>query len=55
METAELYNIALRYKCRALSILTISDHLLTGKALSSDDREKSFGEMVEIALDAAFA
>ncbi len=54
METAELYNIALRYKCRALSILTISDHLLTGKALSSDDREKSFGEMVEIALDAAF-
>ena len=54
METAELYNIALRYKCRALSILTISDHLLTGKALSSDDREKSFGEMVGIALEAAF-
>ena len=55
METAELYNLALRYKCRALSILTISDHLLTGKALSSDDRETSFSEMVEIALEAAFS
>jgi purine-nucleoside phosphorylase len=55
METAELYNLALRYKCRALSVLTISDHLLTGKALSSKDRETSFGEMVEIALEAAFS
>ena len=54
METAELYNLALRYKRRALSILTISDHLQTGKALSSKDRESSFSEMVEIALEAAF-
>ena len=54
METAELYNIALRYKRRALSILTISDHLQTGKALSSKDRESSFSDMVEIALEAAF-
>ena len=54
METAELYNLALRYKRRALSILTISDHLQTGKALSSKDRESSFSNMVEIALEAAF-
>ena len=54
METAELYNLALRYKRRALSILTISDHLQTGKALSSKDRESSFSDMVEIALEAAF-
>ena len=54
METAELYNLALRYKRRALSILTISDHLQTGKALSSKDRETSFSDMVEIALEAAF-
>ena len=54
METAELYNLALRYKRRALSILTISDHLQTGKALSSKDRENSFSDMVEIALEAAF-
>ncbi len=54
METAELYNLALRYKRRALSILTISDHLSTGKALSSKDRESTFSDMVEIALESAF-
>ena len=54
METAELYILAARYKCRALSILTISDHLLTGEALSSKEREQSFGDMVEVALSAAF-
>ena len=54
METAELYNLALRYKRRALSILTISDHLQTGKALSSKDREGSFSDMLEIALESAF-
>jgi purine-nucleoside phosphorylase len=55
METAELYNLALRYHCKALSILTISDHLLTGKTLDSTDRERSFAEMVEIALESAFS
>ena len=54
METAELYNLALRYERRALSILTISDHLHTGKALSSIERESSFSDMVEIALESAF-
>ena len=54
LETAELYNLALRYKRRALSILTISDHLQTGKALSPKDRESSFSDMVEIALESAF-
>ena len=55
MEAAELYILAARHGCRALAVLTVSDHLLTGEALPSEDREKSFGEMVEIALDAAFA
>jgi len=55
MEAAELYNVAARYGCRALAVLTVSDHLLTGEALPSDQREKSFGDMVEIALEAAFA
>ena len=40
---------------RALAVLTISDHLLTHEALPSEDRERSFGDMVEIALEAAFA
>lgn len=55
MEAAELYNLAARHGRRALAVLTVSDHLITHEALSSEDRERSFGSMVEIALEAAFA
>lgn len=55
METAELYTLAARLGVRALSVLTVSDHLLTGAALDSAARESGFSEMVEIALRAAFA
>ncbi len=55
METAELYILAARHRCRALSVLTVSDHLLTHEALPSQERQSSFGDMVEIALEAAFA
>ena len=55
MEAAELYNLAARYGRRALAVLTVSDHLITHEALPSEDRERSFGDMVEIALQAAFA
>lgn len=54
MEAAELYNVAARHGRRALAVLTVSDHLLTGEELPSEQRERSFGEMVEIALEAAF-
>ncbi len=55
MEAAELYILAARYKRRALAVLTVSDHLITQEALPAADRESSFGDMVEIALQAAFA
>ncbi|WP_264210932.1 purine-nucleoside phosphorylase [Leisingera thetidis] len=55
MEAAELYTLAARHGCRALAVLTVSDHLGTGEALPSDQRERSFGDMVEIALEAAFS
>ena len=55
MEAAELYTLAARHGRRALAVLTVSDHLGTGEALPSEDRERSFGDMVEIALEAAFA
>ena len=55
MEAAELYTLAARHQVRALAVLTVSDHLLTHEALPAEDREKSFGDMVEIALAAAFA
>ncbi|WP_227284398.1 MULTISPECIES: purine-nucleoside phosphorylase [Paracoccaceae] len=54
MEAAELYTLAARYGRRALAVLTISDHLITGEALPSEDRQSSFADMVEIALEAAF-
>ncbi len=55
MEAAELYTLAARHNARALAILTVSDHLKTHEALPSDQRERSFGDMVEIALEAAFS
>jgi purine-nucleoside phosphorylase len=55
METAELYTVAARHGVRALSVLTISDHLLTHEALPAEDRERSFADMFRIALEAAFA
>lgn len=54
MEAAELYILAARHKVRALAVLTISDHLITHEALPASEREQSFGDMVEIALEAAF-
>jgi purine-nucleoside phosphorylase len=38
-----------------LAVLTVSDHLKTGEDLSSQDREQTFGDMVDIALTAAFS
>ncbi|WP_299781258.1 purine-nucleoside phosphorylase [uncultured Roseobacter sp.] len=55
MEAAELYTLAARHGRRALAILTVSDHLQTGEALPAEDREQTFGDMVEIALEAAFS
>lgn len=53
METAGLYTIAAKYNIKALSILTISDSLVTREKLSAQARESSFTNMVEIALAAA--
>lgn len=55
MEAAELYTLAARHGRRALAVLTVSDHLVSHEALPPEDREQSFGEMVELALEAAFA
>lgn len=53
MESAALYLNATRAKKRALGIYTISDMILTGEALSAEDREKSFTDMMELALELA--
>jgi purine-nucleoside phosphorylase len=51
METAALYTIAAKHKVKALSILTISDSLITDEFTSSEERETSFEQMVDIALN----
>ncbi|MDR1231028.1 MAG: purine-nucleoside phosphorylase, partial [Spirochaetaceae bacterium] len=53
METAELYTLAAKYNREALAILTISDSLVTHEATSSEERQKTFTQMMEIALEAA--
>ena len=55
METSALYSLALRHRRRALSILTVSDQILTGEKLSAADREQSLGEMAELALVTAIS
>lgn len=55
MEAAELYTLAARHGVKALAVLTVSDHLKTGEALDGAARERGFGDMVQIALTAAFA
>ena len=53
METAGLYWEAQRLHKQALAILTISDHVFTGESLPSEDRQKSFHEMMLVALETA--
>ncbi|MFW0735870.1 purine-nucleoside phosphorylase [Flavobacterium sp. T12S277] len=53
METAALYSIASKYRKKALSILTVSDHILRKESLSADDRQNSFKEMMDLALQLA--
>lgn len=50
METAGLYTLAARHGVRALSILTISDSLVSGEQTSPEQRERSFSDMVNLAL-----
>lgn len=51
METAALYTIAARYNANALGIFTISDHLITREATTSEERQNSFNDMVLLALN----
>ncbi|MDE1207205.1 purine-nucleoside phosphorylase [Tenacibaculum larymnensis] len=53
METNGLYTVAAKHKVNALSILTISDSLVTGERTTADEREQTFKEMIEIALELA--
>ena len=53
MEANALYTLAAYYGTKALALLTVSDHIVTGDELSSADRQTSFREMMEVALSLA--
>lgn len=53
METNGLYTVAAKHNVNALSILTISDSLVTKERTTSEEREQTFKEMIEIALELA--
>jgi purine-nucleoside phosphorylase len=53
MEANALYTLAAKHGRRALAICTVSDHLVTGEETTSQEREQTFGRMVEVALTAA--
>lgn len=53
MESAALYTLAAKFGRQALSILTVSDHILTGEATSSEERQTTFNDMIVVALEAA--
>lgn len=53
METAALYMNAARAGKNALSILTVSDSLITGEATDSDERQTGFNNMISVALETA--
>ncbi|WP_405081429.1 purine-nucleoside phosphorylase [Paenibacillus chitinolyticus] len=55
METTALYTLAAKFGVNALTILTVSDHLLTGEETSSEERQTTFNEMMEVALDTAIS
>ena len=53
METAELYTLAAQFQVDALSLLTVSDHIVTGEQTTSEERQNTFGQMIEMALSMA--
>ena len=52
METTALYTLAAKYDCRALSVLTVSDHILTGEETTPEERQTTFSDMIDVALEA---
>jgi purine-nucleoside phosphorylase len=53
METAALYTIAAKYRRKALTLLTVSDHIITHEETTAEERQTTFKSMMEIALGLA--
>jgi purine-nucleoside phosphorylase len=55
MECAELYTLAAKYGREALTLLTISDSLITHETTTAEERQKTFNRMMEVALETAIS
>jgi purine-nucleoside phosphorylase len=55
MEAAGIFPIAAENNAEALAICTVSDDIVTGDALTTDERATSFDEMILVALETAVA
>lgn len=53
METTALYTLAQKFGAQALSILTVSDNVLTGEETTSEERQTTFNDMIELSLEVA--
>lgn len=53
METAILYTLAAKFNVKAVTILTVSDNIITGEFATAKEREQSFMDMMRIAMEAA--
>ena len=53
MEAAGIYGVAADHGAKALTILTVSDHITRGEKLSSEERQDSFNDMMKVALETA--
>lgn len=51
MEAAGIYGVAAEYGAKALTICTVSDHIRTHEQTSAEERQLTFNEMIEIALE----
>jgi purine-nucleoside phosphorylase len=51
METCELYTLAAKHKADALTIMTVSDSLLSGEKCTTEERQTTFNDMIKIALE----
>ena len=55
METAGIYGLAAEFGVKALAICTVSDQIISGERLTVEERQSSFNEMIELALETAVA
>lgn len=55
MEAAGIFGVAAEYGAKAGAVCTVSDHILNGGKLSTEDRQTGFDEMIRIALAAGIS